>query len=58
MEALELLDKEIRKVEYSLKHALVKPHANPVEIRNLEEKLKLKFEIRDIVLKSMANGGN
>lgn len=54
MTTLELLDKEIRKLEASLEYAKVKPNASEQEIANIQEKLKLKREIREIVQMSMA----
>lgn len=52
MTAVELLEKEIRKVEASLHYAQIKPNACEVEIKNLQEKLRLKREILEIVQRS------
>lgn len=54
MTTLELLDKEIRKLEASLEYAKVKPNANKEEIANIQTKLDLKREIREIVRKALA----
>ena len=48
-ECIKLLVKEIRQLNFSLEHALKKPHATDDEIANIEKKLKLKTEILDIV---------
>ena len=54
MTTLELIDKEIRKLEASLEYAKSKPNASEEEIANIQTKLELKREIREIVWKSMA----
>lgn len=46
---LDLLDKEIRKLEASLTSAQNKPNASEEEISNIQIKLDLKRRIREIV---------
>lgn len=52
MTAIELLEREIRKTEASLYYAQIKPNVSVFEIVNLQEKLRLKREILEIVRKS------
>lgn len=56
MTTLELLDKEILKLEASLEYATVKPQSmkSEEEIEKIRTMLELKREIREIVRKSMA----
>lgn len=48
-ECIKLLVKEIRQLNFSLEHALKKPHATDEEIANIEKKIRLKTEILDVV---------
>ena len=48
-EHIELLEKEIRKLNLSLKNALSKPHVQSSEIKNIERKLKLKQDILKVI---------
>ena len=54
MTVLELLDREILKLEAALEYATVKPNVKEDEIVNIQTKLDLKREIRDIVRRSLA----
>lgn len=55
MTELELLDKEIRSLQYSLHHAAKKPNVSETELRNLYMKLELKTNIRNIVERAITN---
>lgn len=54
MTVLELLDKEILKLEASLEYATVKPNVSEKEIADIQTKLELKREIREIVREALA----
>lgn len=49
MTELELLDKEIKKINYAIYNTSRKPNATEEECRNLRTKLELKRNIRNIV---------
>lgn len=49
MTELQLLDKELKKLNYAIHNTSRKPNATEDELHNLQTKLELKQHIRDIV---------